>query len=150
MKSGSVIGRPMSRTSPISHPGEDFSVMVTLLTEIRDELRLLRETRTTRTVTRSDREVLERLLPAIVGVFGGASFATRELIADPAIHAVLGGRNAKKAGNLLSRLCGHPSTDGLELSRCETSEHGSAVWVVSKPLSPKRSVQQSEAVRQRQ
>lgn len=111
----------------VGQPREDFSAIESLLREIRDEIRLLRESRQPR---RGDdySDLRERLLPALAGRFGSAAFTTSEAIADPAIHALMGHRDIRKAGNLLSRLCGHTTADGLELSRCD-SEHNRALWV---------------------
>lgn len=87
----------------------------TLLREILAELKGLREDLAASrlpgvqtSLTRADRALLARLLPAAGGAIGSVPFLVRELFEDDsaALHLVLRGLNAKGIGRLLRRAAG--------------------------------------------
>ena len=90
--------------------------VVELLAAILDELRALREacsspagfSRLNSTLSRTDRDRLSRLLPALAGVFGSEQFTTREALEHRAIGFVAGGLSSRQVGQLLSRALEQP------------------------------------------
>ena len=61
---------------------------------------------TTPALSRTDRETLSRLLPAIVGALGSDSFLCRDLLDGdeyPGLRVVTAGLNSKKLGRLFQR-----------------------------------------------
>jgi hypothetical protein len=77
-------------------------------------------------VSRADRDILTKLLPAVGGVFGPELFLTRDVVESdaPAIQLVRGGLTAKTLGKLFRRAAGVPvagyliTTDGVEAGAC--------------------------------
>ena len=69
-------------------------------------------------MTRTDRAVLARLLPAVGGVYGAETFTARDLVEDdrPAVRLVVRGRSVKRLAKLLARADGL-AIDGLTLHR---------------------------------
>jgi hypothetical protein len=67
-------------------------------------------------LTRADRAVLARLLPAVSGVYGPESFTARDLAEDdrPALRLVVGKRSVKQIAKLLSKAADTP-VDSLML-----------------------------------
>src|SRR5687767_2071686 len=65
-------------------------------------------------LSRVDRDLLSRMVPAIGGAIGSEAFACRELITHPApaLAIVLAGVNAKRLGRLFTRAAG-VAVDGL-------------------------------------
>jgi hypothetical protein len=88
-----------------------------LLTEVRGLRADLRERQAT-SLSRADRALLARLLPAIGGALGSEPFPSRDLpTASPGLRVVLRGVSAKQIGRLLSRAEGVP-IDGYIVERC--------------------------------
>ena len=80
-------------------------------------------------LTRADRDVLTRLLPAIAGALGSEPFASRDLRgAAPGLRVVLRGMSPKQIGRLLSRAEGTP-IEGWLVERCGT-EINVTLWRV--------------------
>lgn len=69
-------------------------------------------------LSRGDRAVLAKMLPAIAGVYGSETFSARDLSEDdrPAVRLVVKGRSVKQIGKLLSRADGI-GMGGLMLQR---------------------------------
>jgi hypothetical protein len=69
-------------------------------------------------LTRADRAVLAKILPAVSGAYGPETFTARDLVEDdrPAVRLVVGGRSVKQLGKLLARADGM-AIDGLMLER---------------------------------
>jgi hypothetical protein len=65
-------------------------------------------------LSRGDRALLQRALPAIAGVYGPATFSSRDLVEDdaPAVRLVLRGLSVKRISKLFARSVGIP-IDGL-------------------------------------
>ena len=84
-----------------------------------------------RRLSRNDHERLDKLLPAIVGVFGSTPWLVREVIAHESVglRLVLGGTSARSLGRLLARGCGVP-IDGLVIERVTEEDHA-LLWSVS-------------------
>ena len=61
-----------------------------------------------RSLTRADRAVLARLLPAVAGALGSEPFASRDLCTTPATRVVLRDLNVRQIGRLLARAEGIP------------------------------------------
>jgi hypothetical protein len=105
-----------------------------LLTQLLEEVRALRadmrERRPAPSLSRSDRAVLARLLPAIAGDRGSEpfDFTSRDLRAKPGLRVVLRGLSVKQIGRLLSRAEGVP-IDGYIVERCGI-EINVALWRV--------------------
>lgn len=80
-------------------------------------------------LSRADRDLLSRLLPAIAGALGSEPFASRDLPdASPGIRVVLGDLSVKQIGRLLSRAEGVP-IEGRIIQRCGV-EINVALWRV--------------------
>ena len=81
-------------------------------------------------LSRTDRENLTKLLPAIVGALGSELFLVRDLFQSdaPALRLVLADWNALRLGRLLRRAEGH-AIDG-HMVQCEGHELGAALWRV--------------------
>ena len=75
-------------------------------------------------LSRADRELLGRVLPAVAGVKGSEWFTTNELLASdaPAVRLVLCGLGAKKVGRLFSRGVGQV-IDGYTVDRGGEEAH---------------------------
>lgn len=92
----------------------------------------------------ADREILEKLLPAIAGAFGSSPVAVRELLKHPVLKAVTAdfSGNSRRIGNLFSRNCGK-DISGYALERLP-GEHGYVLWcvlrVVSEPSKPSKCI----------
>ena len=98
--------------------------IVSLLRELVDLQRqilaaLEQRQRPVASLTRADRAVLARLLPAIAGDRGSEpfDFTSRDLRATPGLRVVLRGLSVKQIGRLLSRAEGVP-IDGYIVERC--------------------------------
>jgi hypothetical protein len=120
--------------SEVAAPVVDHEELVTLLREIRDGqqriLNLLEQPSSRPTLTRADRTLLARLLPALGGVYGPGTFSSRDLVEDaaPAVMPVIRGLSVKSIGKLLSRADGIP-IDGL-LVRRQGVEGRAMAWQV--------------------
>jgi hypothetical protein len=80
-------------------------------------------------LSRSDRQVMERLLPAIAGALGSEQFTSRDLPdASPGLRVVLRDLSVKQIGRLLSRAEGVP-IEGWIVERCGI-EINVALWRV--------------------
>jgi hypothetical protein len=93
---------------------------VEVLGELRQIRQLLeRQQRPVSALSRADRALLGRLLPAIAGALGSESFTSRDLAADssPGLRLVLRGLSVKQIGRLLSRAEGIP-LEGWVIERC--------------------------------
>ena len=107
--------------------------MVTLDT-LFAELRIIRQLVEARgaavRLSRSDRAMLEGLLPAIVGAVGSAPFLARELLDAPApgLRLVLCDMSARRLGRLFRRGEGVP-LGGYVVERL-SHEGGAVVWRV--------------------
>ena len=67
-------------------------------------------------LSRGDRDLLAKLLPAVGGSFGSEPFASRDLVDAPGVRAVARGLTVKQIGQLLARSVGTP-INGLVLER---------------------------------
>jgi hypothetical protein len=108
--------------------------IVILLREILIELRtLIAHLHLRRSTDRDDdRELLERLLPAIIGKFGSLTFKTSELFADPALRALIGDRKRSQVGTMLAKAAETQRViNGYMVSR-PGEEHRAACWSVVK------------------
>jgi hypothetical protein len=85
-------------------------------------------------LTRQDRVVLARLLPAIAGVFGSELFVTRELFESDAaaLKLVLHGLDRKRVGRLLQRGEGQV-VDNYVICREGTEQHAT-LWALRATL----------------
>jgi hypothetical protein len=100
-----------------------------LVTEVRGLRSDLRRDRPVSTLSRDDRALLARVLPAIAGARGSEPFASRDLAEDvPALRVVLRGLSVKSIGRLLSRAKGIP-IDGWIVERYGT-EINVVLWRV--------------------
>ncbi|MBA2305736.1 MAG: hypothetical protein H0W08_24315 [Acidobacteria bacterium] len=104
----------------------------TLLQGILSELQgihglLQRQQRPPSHLSRSDREMLSRILPVVVGVLGSAWFTCRDLEEEnsPALGLVLQGLSTKSVGRLFRRGLGHVVDDYL----IERKDRELNVWV---------------------
>jgi hypothetical protein len=79
-------------------------------------------------LSRDDRKLLMRLLPAIGGALGSEVFTSRDLACHAAPRLVLRGRSAKSIGKLLARADGRP-IEGWIVERVG-SEINVALWRV--------------------
>jgi hypothetical protein len=86
--------------------------------------------RGTHSLSREDRVLLARLLPAIAGARGSEEFTSRDLAADssPALRLVLRRLSVKQIGRLLARAEGM-AIDGWLVQRCGV-EINVALWRV--------------------
>lgn len=128
---------PLAKTKHVSYlpPSDPIEA---LLREILAEVRGLRADfalqrqapRSARLLSRDDRALLARLLPAIAGVLGSEQFTSRDLAATsaPGLRFVLRGLSVKSIGRLLSRSEGVP-IDGWLVERCGV-EINVALWRV--------------------
>ena len=120
---------PAPARTPDTADGVDASTPLALLRELvdlqRQDVALLQQIlaalephRRPSPVTRTDRAVLARLLPAVVGVYGGETFSARDLCEDdrPAVRLVVRGQSVKRLAKLLARADGL-AIDGLTLQR---------------------------------
>ncbi len=83
--------------------------------------------------TAADVEALNRLLPAVGGLFGSSPSRTRELLVDPAIRALYSG-SLQSLGMLFSRAADDGAeAGGLRLERV-CKEHGAMLWRVVRCL----------------
>jgi hypothetical protein len=107
----------------------------TRLSEILSELRAIRVAlerpqRSASVLTRADRAMLAKMLPAIGGVFGSETFSSRDLAEDtrPAVRLVVRGLSVKQIGKLFSRADGIP-IEGLMVRR-QGVEFQVTVWQI--------------------
>ena len=108
-----------------------------LLTAMLEELRLIRhvlERDQPSRLTRTDRETLARLLPAIGGVYGSDTFLAAEIATHraPAIRVARGTLTARQVGRLLKRAEG-TAVDGYVVTRLG-AEDGAVLWQVAQTL----------------
>jgi len=107
---------------------------LTILQEIRDELRQIRAAIRPKRCTARDIEILERLLPAITGLLGSQTFRTRDILADPAIAAIAG--SSGPTGALLARaVADNAIIEGLQVHRCK-KDHNAIQWWIDQCLPP--------------
>src|SRR5262249_47267637 len=82
--------------------------------------------------TDDDDALLQKLVPAIVGRFGSATFKTSELYSDPAIRELVGDRSRSQVGMMLARIAENQRhISGYTVSR-PGQEHRAACWTVLK------------------
>jgi hypothetical protein len=114
----------------LSTPDQTETLLRELITEVRGlRLALERQRRPVATLSRDDRAVLSRLVPAIAGALGSEPFTSRDLPdASPGLRLVLRGLSPKQIGRLLSRAAGVP-IDGWLVERCGT-EINVTLWRV--------------------
>jgi len=116
-----------ARSSPVAR---DTEALLEVLRELVAEVKGLRQDLAQRraptpTLSRTDRERLSRLLPAIAGVYGSDSFACRDLVDDeaaPALRLVTAGLDARSLGSLLARAIVHV-VDGYVVERAGDELH---------------------------
>lgn len=87
---------------------------------------LLEDRRRPVPLSRTDRDLLVRLLPPIVAAWGSEPFASRDLIADPGCRVVCRGLSVKQIGRLLSRAVGI-AIGGLIVERAGI-EFNTSLW----------------------
>jgi hypothetical protein len=128
-----TIAAVQAQVRPASRPGAD--PVVDLLRELVEQVKglradLSRDRRPSLTLTRADRALLARLLPAIGGALGSDLFTARELLKhdSAALRLVTVGLNAKQLGRLLKRGEGHV-IDGYLIQR-EGLELHAVLWRV--------------------
>jgi hypothetical protein len=102
----------------------DHEVLEAVLAELHVIHGLLEARSQTPGLSRADRELLERVLPAVAGVKGPEWFTTNELLASdaPAVRLVLADLSAKRVGRLFSRGVGQ-SVDGYVVERGGEEAH---------------------------
>jgi hypothetical protein len=125
----------LSAVSPARTPDALETLLRELITEVRGlRADLARDRRPVTSLSRSDRTVLARLLPAIGGVVGSELFVTRDLFESDAaaLQLVLRGLNAKQVGRLLRRGEGQ-AIDGYVIQRDGTELHAVLWRVVRAP-----------------
>jgi hypothetical protein len=102
--------------------------------ELLDEIRALRAELARQqgqsTLTRADRAVLAKLLPAIGGVFGSEPFLSSEVCEhdEPGLRLVCTGISIRSLGRLLRRAAG-VAVDGYMITRVAV-EAGAVLWSV--------------------
>ena len=106
--------------------------VVDLLRAIRNELQALRadlqrDRRRPGAISRTDRDQLTRLLPALVGAHGSDEFAIHEVIGLPAVRAATH-LAAPQLGQLLKRAAGVPI--GGYVVQCAGAELHRRLWRV--------------------
>ncbi len=79
-------------------------------------------------LSRADRDLLAKLLPAVGGSFGKEAFASRDLLTAPGVRVVVRGLTVKQIGQLLARGVGTP-INGLLVERAG-SELSVCLWRV--------------------
>jgi len=128
-----------ARPAPESALSDVLADVVALLRDLVAEVRALRSdqarsSRRSSSLTREDRVLLARLLPAIGGTFGSELFVARELFEhdSAALHVVLRGLNARRVGRLLRRGEGHP-IDGYLIQRDGHELHATLWRIVKVP-----------------
>jgi hypothetical protein len=136
------MGRLSAVTSPVAPTTPIEALMLSILAAIHentDEVRGLRadlvarrgsEQTTASALSRADRALLAKLLPAIAGARGSEEFTSRDLAADssPALRLVLRRLSVKQIGRLLARAEGI-AIDGWIVQRCGI-EINVALWRV--------------------
>jgi hypothetical protein len=117
-------------------PADSTDTIATLLRELVAEVRGLRadqrERRPASSLSRADRAVLARLLPAAGGVFGSEPFLTRDLFESDsaALTLVLRGLNVRQVGRLFRRGEGQ-AIDGYMIQR-DGKELNAILWRILK------------------
>ena len=107
---------------------------VATLDDVITELRILRtlverlQARRPAALSRADRELLAKLLPAVGGAFGSTPIASRDLLTDTGVRVVVRGLTVKQIGQLLARSVGTP-INGLVIERAG-SELSVCLWRV--------------------
>jgi hypothetical protein len=120
------------RSSTRSTPQSD---MLALLHEINAKLDVLLA-RQRRPLTRADRVILGRLLPAIAGALGSEPFVTRDLFDGemPALRLVTRGLTPRQAGRLFGRAeRRRQAIDGYIVQR-DGSELHAALWRIVRAI----------------
>lgn len=118
-----------------TQPATIEALLLELIAEVRGLREDLRQQRRPSSLSRADRAVLARLLPAISrGAFGSELFLTADVFAsdNAALRVARRGLNARQLGRLLRRAVGTP-IDGLVVERV-ASEAGAVVWRISEFL----------------
>jgi hypothetical protein len=117
-------------------PADSTDTIATLLRELVTEVRGLRadqrERRPVSSLSRADRAVLVRLLPAAGGVFGSEPFLTRDLFESDAaaVKLVLRELNVRQVGRLFRRGEGQ-AIDGYMIQR-DGEELNAILWRILK------------------
>ena len=103
----------------MSTPDQTETLLRELVTEVRGlRADMRQQRRPAATLSRDDRAVLSRLLPAIAGALGSEPFTSRDLpYASPGLRVVLHDMTVKQIGMLLSRAEGVP-IEGWIVERC--------------------------------
>lgn len=93
---------------------------------------LLARGRQPSSLSREDRVLLARLLPAIGGAYGPERFSSRDLVEDtrPAVHFVVRGLSVKQISKLFARADGMP-IDGLMVQKQGVEFHVMAWQIVA-------------------
>ena len=127
--SGRALTSPTPRIEPTGQRGSEFAVIVGLLVEIRDELRLMNGSKNPACNGPTDRELLTRLLPAIVMRMGSETcFKVSEICADAVLNELTSGISPHKLGMVFANHVG-VDIDGLCIEKSGT-EHSARLWVV--------------------
>jgi hypothetical protein len=111
------------------------AIVVDLLLELVEQVKGLRadlaQHRPPSSLSREDRVLLARLLPAIGGALGSELFTSADVCehASAALRLVRAGMNAKQLGRLLRRAADTPVA-GYLVKR-QGSEAGAALWQIS-------------------
>jgi hypothetical protein len=119
-----------------SAPADSTDTIATLLRELVTEVRGLRadqrERRPVSALSRSDRALMARLLPAAGGVFGSEQFLTRDLFESEAaaVKLVTRGLNVRQVGRLFRRGEGQ-AIDGYMIQR-DGAELNAILWRILK------------------
>jgi hypothetical protein len=107
-----------------------------LLRELLAEVRAMRQAVEQRglpsSLSRADRQLLARLLPAVIGAIGSAEFVASELLEHEArgLQIVCAGMTARKLGKLLARAKGTPIDGDLVQQAEGPLEVGAILWRV--------------------
>ena len=119
---------PRSHEEQLEAFRRDLAAMAAELATLRARLDAQQQPRAR--LSRVDRELLRRLLPAIVGVFGSDPFTSAEVVHHhaPGLRLLFEGWSAGRLGKLLKRGAG-VVIDGLIVDRIGT-EANAIVWHV--------------------
>jgi hypothetical protein len=102
------------------------------LAQIREELASIHGLLGPKRCTQADRGRLERLLPALAGLFGSTAFSTSEALEDLAIRTISGSSQA--TGALLGRAADDQGVvSGLQVIRAGR-DHNKQLWQIGSRL----------------
>jgi hypothetical protein len=122
----------MSSAVPVQPRAVDDESPPTWAIELLAEVRQLRgdlaRLQGRSTLSRADRRILSKLLPALAGALGSELFLSCELLEHAAVGLVCKGMSARQLGRLLRRSTGVP-VDGYLVERVD-EEAGAVVWRV--------------------